>query len=287
MNTAINTFNFQQNTVQVINKNGEAWFIAAEIAAMLGYRDSHNLTRILDSDEADTHIMSIRSENGVLQNREVSIINESGFYHAAFKSRKESVKQFRKWVTAEVLPQIRKTGGYQMPHTTPDDRTGLRQAVSAVVGKHHIDYSTAYSLVHQRFNVESIDELTHEQLGEAVKYCHALILDKSLNGEVLEKPQLPTQSAANFTNIQLQNMACLTYYSAWAMAILRKYSKPLRELGIKEAVTMWTLADESQSRIRSSREALESIVPQLEPYTADYICACFKDLDRMKREFGY
>ena len=187
---------------------------------------------------------------------------------------------------AEKLANI--SGGLK-PQTasTVSDRTGLRQAVSAVVGKHHIDYSTAYSLVHQRFNVESIEDLTYEQLGEAVKYCHALILDKSLNGEVLEKPQLPTQSAANFTNIQLQNMACLTYYSAWAMAILRKYSKPLRELGVKEAVNMWTLADESQSRIRSSREALESIVPQLEPYTADYICACFKDLDRMKREFGY
>lgn len=181
MNTAINTFNFQQNTVQVINKNGEAWFIAAEIAAMLGYRDSHNLTRILDSDERGTHIVSTLGGN-----QEVSIINESGFYHAAFKSRKESVKQFRKWVTAEVLPQIRKTGGYQMPHTTPDDRTGLRQAVSAVVGRHRIDYSTAYSLIHQRFNVEHIDELTHEQLGEAVKYCHGLILDTALRGEVLD-----------------------------------------------------------------------------------------------------
>lgn len=185
MNTNINTFNFQHNTVQVINKNGEAWFIAAEIAAMLGYRDSHNLTRILDSDEADTHIMSIRSENGVLQNREVSIINESGFYHATFKSRKESVKQFRKWVTAEVLPQIRKTGGYA-PFTTTDERTDLRQAVELLVGRRKLDYAHAYRLVHQRFHVAAIEDLPRERLDEAVAYCHALALDGALYGEVLD-----------------------------------------------------------------------------------------------------
>ena len=110
-------FNFNQNSIQVINKNGEGWFVASEVAVMLGYRDAHNLTRILDDDEADTHNMSIRSENGVEQVREVAIINESGFYHAAFKSRKAEVKPFRKWVTSEVLPSIRKTGGYQAKST--------------------------------------------------------------------------------------------------------------------------------------------------------------------------
>lgn len=92
MNNSVLSFNFNQNQIQVINKDGEAWFIASEIAAMFGYRDSHNLTRILDDDEADTHNMSIRSENGIKQSRTVTIINESGFYHAAFKSRKPEVK---------------------------------------------------------------------------------------------------------------------------------------------------------------------------------------------------
>ena len=112
MNNSVLSFNFNQNQIQVINKDGEAWFIASEIAAMFGYRDSHNLTRILDDDEADTHNMSIRSENGIKQSRTVTIINESGFYHAAFKSRKPEVRPFRKWVTSEVLPAIRKTGSY-------------------------------------------------------------------------------------------------------------------------------------------------------------------------------
>lgn len=113
MQNQIQTFQFNGKSIQVINKENQAWFIANEVANLLGYRDAHNLTRILDDDEAGTHNMSIRSENGIEQTRVVTIINESGLYHAAFKSRKAEVKPFRKWVTAEVLPQIRKTGKYE------------------------------------------------------------------------------------------------------------------------------------------------------------------------------
>ena len=103
----VQSFNFNKNQIQVINKDGEAWFVASEIAAMFGYRDAANLTRILDDDEKDTHSVSTLGGK-----QDVSVINESGFYHAAFKSRKVEVKPFRKWVTSEVLPAIRKTGSY-------------------------------------------------------------------------------------------------------------------------------------------------------------------------------
>lgn len=107
MNNSVQSFNFNQNQIQVINKDGEAWFVASEIAAMFGYRDAANLTRILDDDEKGTHNVSTLGGK-----QDVSVINESGFYHAAFKSRKAEVKPFRKWVTSEVLPAIRKTGSY-------------------------------------------------------------------------------------------------------------------------------------------------------------------------------
>lgn len=107
MNNSVQSFNFNQNQIQVINKDGEAWFVASEIAAMFGYRDAANLTRILDDDEKGTHNVSTLGGK-----QDVSVINESGFYHAAFKSRKAEVKPFRKWVTTEVLPAIRKTGSY-------------------------------------------------------------------------------------------------------------------------------------------------------------------------------
>lgn len=70
------------------------------------------MSRWLDDDESALQIVSIRSKNGVLQNREVSIISESGLYHAFFKSRRPEAKPFRRWVTHEVLHALRRTGTY-------------------------------------------------------------------------------------------------------------------------------------------------------------------------------
>ncbi|WP_027823486.1 BRO-N domain-containing protein [Laribacter hongkongensis] len=63
--------------------------------------------------------MRVRSENGVSQDREVTIVNESGLYSLILKSRKPEAKRFKKWVTAEVLPAIRKTGSYAAPAPSP------------------------------------------------------------------------------------------------------------------------------------------------------------------------
>ena len=70
--------------------------------------------------------------------------------------------------------------------TTADDRTPLRQAVSALVGRKGIDYSTAYGMIHQRFNVGAIEDIPAEKLPEAVAYVHALTLHTGLVGEVLD-----------------------------------------------------------------------------------------------------
>ncbi|CAH1745809.1 BRO, N-terminal [Thauera humireducens] len=98
--------------VRIVMKDGEPWFIAKDVADVLGYREAKDMTRNLDDDEADTHIVPIRSNTGIEQRREVSIINESGLYTAILKSRRKEAKRFRKWVTSTVLPSIRKHGGY-------------------------------------------------------------------------------------------------------------------------------------------------------------------------------
>lgn len=105
-------FNFRSTEVRTLVLDGEAWFVASDVARALGYPEAKDMTRILDADESGRHNVPVRSENGVEQNREVTIINESGLYHAVLKSRKPEAKPFRKWVTSEVLPAIRKTGQY-------------------------------------------------------------------------------------------------------------------------------------------------------------------------------
>ena len=242
-------FNFNQNAIQVINKNGEAWFIASEVAAMLGYRDSYNMTRILDNDEKGTHNVSTLGGN-----QDVSVINESGFYHAAFKSRKPEVKPFRKWVTSEVLPTIRKTGGYQIGQkTTADDRTGLRQAVAALVGRKGIDYSSAYSMIHQRFNVEAIEDIPAEKLPEAVAYVHALTLHTGLTGEILDREPLP----APFDDL---DVAHLLLHAQDIRLFIRRYLPAFENLSIDKGGALWSYVHDTAPVFNRVRAA---VLPRL------------------------
>lgn len=100
-------FAFEANAVRVIEDAGTLWFVASDIAKTLGYRDSHNLCRRLQDKEKRTH--SVSTLGGT---QGLTVINESGLYHAIIKSRLPVAEKFREWVTAEVLPSIRKSGTY-------------------------------------------------------------------------------------------------------------------------------------------------------------------------------
>ena len=103
--------------------DGEVWFVASDIARILEYRNAPDMTRYLDDDEVNTTLIK-RSKRG---NPNVTIINESGLYHAVIISRKDSAKAFRKWVTSEVLPSIRKTGSYDITKKHSDEYKKVRE----------------------------------------------------------------------------------------------------------------------------------------------------------------
>lgn len=118
MNNSIITFNFNQNTVRTTVRDGEPWFVAADVAKALEYRDSEHATRYLDDDEKDT--LNWGTLGG---NQDLTIINESGLYSLILRSRKAEAKAFKKFVTSEVLPSIRRTGMYAVPESEPQTRT--------------------------------------------------------------------------------------------------------------------------------------------------------------------
>ncbi|TWB41935.1 BRO family protein [Nitrospirillum pindoramense] len=110
-------FSFEDNPVRVIKRAGEPWFVAADIAKVLEIGRTDDAVRRLDDDERGTD--SIRTPGGA---QEMTIINESGLYSLVLTSRKPAARRFKKWVTGEVLPAIRKTGGYMVaaPEETPE-----------------------------------------------------------------------------------------------------------------------------------------------------------------------
>lgn len=161
----------------------------------------------------------------------------------------------------EILLNGKISGGYQIgQRTTADDRTGLRQAVAALVGRKGIDYSSAYSMIHQRFNVEAIEDIPAGQLPEAVAYVHALTLHTGLTGEVLDREPLPApQPALPISSNALYDLVVAVRYGAWAIQMGRDVSLPLKQLGCKQAVTMWTVWAETRSRLKAAANALEAL----------------------------
>ncbi|ENV5044885.1 KilA-N domain-containing protein [Neisseria gonorrhoeae] len=150
--------------------------------------------------------------------------------------------------------------GIKPAKTTADDRTGLRQAVAALVGRKGIDYSSAYSMIHQRFNVESVEDLPAGKLPEAVAYVHALTLHTGLTGEVLDREPLPApQPALPISGNALYDLAVAVSYGARAIQMGRDVSAPLKQLGCRQAVTMWTVWAETRSRLKAAANALEAL----------------------------
>ncbi len=106
------TFTFSAQTLRVILRDGEPWFVAADLLETLTL-DRKALER-LDDDEKGVN--TIHTPGG---QQEMTVINESGLYSLILTSRKPEAKKFKKWVTSEVLPAIRKTGRYVAPAAAP------------------------------------------------------------------------------------------------------------------------------------------------------------------------
>lgn len=119
--------NEQFGKVRVIEQNGEPWFVGKDVAEILGYTKLDAMYRVVESeDKLIIDPQSIENtgfpQNGVTLEtnpnvRRMAIINESGLYDAIFSSKLPQAKQFKRWVTSEVLPSIRKHGAYMTPET--------------------------------------------------------------------------------------------------------------------------------------------------------------------------
>ena len=100
-------FRFESREVRTLLIDDQPWFVASDVALALMYSEAKDMTRNLDDDEKGRQIVPTLGGE-----QEMLVINESGLYSAILRSRKPEAKRFKKWITAEVLPAIRKHGSY-------------------------------------------------------------------------------------------------------------------------------------------------------------------------------
>lgn len=125
----LQTFFYNGKSVRTVEKNGEPWFVLKDVCEVLGIADHKVTTRRLDGDE----VCQTPLIDSIGRKQETTIVNESGLYNVILRSDKPEAKPFRKWVTGEVLPSIRKHGAYMTQETlqaallSPDTMIALCQ----------------------------------------------------------------------------------------------------------------------------------------------------------------
>ena len=166
-------FSFESSSIRTLGDAISPLFVAADVAAILGYGSTKDATRILDDDEKQT--VSIDTNGG---KQSMTAVTESGLYAMIFKSKRPEAKRFRKWVTSEVLPAIRKTGRYEAQTTiTPAEQRAIQVAVAARAKKTAANYQTIYRAIKAHYQIARYDQLPRTQLEDCLDFIKEVELD--------------------------------------------------------------------------------------------------------------
>ena len=254
----LSTYNFESHTIRTLAINNEPWFIAKDVCDAIGIDNNRKALLALDEDEK-----GVTLSNTLGGKQEMNIVSESGMYTLILRCR-DAVKKgsvphrFRKWVTSEVLPQIRKTGSYSK--TTVDQRTGLRNAVNMLVSKKGLIYSDAYNLVHQYMNVESIEDIPADKLQSAVEYVHRIVLE----GELITTPKKDEYFNFEFTEHELQQLVWAWFALLRGTELCQTLHPALKQIGSHYAAPVHDIAYEYRSNLRQAHNVLTRITEQFE-----------------------
>ena len=168
------SFSFENTSVRTLGTSDLPLFVALDVCNALGYKNSKDATaRHVDPEDL------IKSEIETKGGRQtVNCVNESGLYALIFGSKLESAKRFKRWVTSEVLPAIRKTGRYEAQETiTPAEQRAIQVAVAARAKKTAANYQTIYRAIKAHYQIARYDQLPRTQLEDCLDFIKEVELD--------------------------------------------------------------------------------------------------------------
>ena len=164
MTSALQVFSYQDTQIRTYtDESGEVWLVAKDIAKVLGLQNIRQNMDDLDDDEKG--VCNVYTPGGM---QAMTIINEPGLYKLTFKSRKPEAKKFTRWVTHEVLPQIRKTGSYIAPEVEESEEVleplNIRVRIAGVLQRLALQVSD--EVIREHINRKAYTYTTGETLPE-------------------------------------------------------------------------------------------------------------------------
>lgn len=185
---------------------------------------------------------------------------------------KELVYAYATWISAKFFLLVIRTfdavvsGSLKIaPKTTSDDRTPLRNAVNMLVVKKGLNYSEAYKLIHQRFAVGALDELSQAQLSEAVEYVHRVLM-----GEVLDKAAAPALPSLPTVDDKLMlAIGRLLIHAQDMRLFVNRYLPAFENLGIGKSGALWSFVHETEPTFKHVRNFFLDHTPVQSQWSQD------------------
>lgn len=204
-------FSFEDSSITILGDILNPLFIAQQVCSILGYKLARKA--VLDHcDLEDVSKVEIQTKGG---KQLVNCVNESGLYALIFGSKLPKAKQFKRWVTNEVLPAIRKQGHYQCPALdrletlTPLQQEAIREEVSKRALRSAADYQTIYKALRLRFQVTRFDLIPRTKFETALKF----IQEVELKAPVARVPDayLFSYDPKTLSDYELESLGHLIY----------------------------------------------------------------------------
>ncbi|EAO6096721.1 phage antirepressor N-terminal domain-containing protein [Salmonella enterica] len=185
---------FHGDSLYLVNQNGEAFVPMKPVVEGMGLDWASQFTKIKNRFSKGVVEIAIPSKGGIQSMTCLAFRKFAGWLHTINVGKvrpelREKVSRYQEECD-DVLYQYWTKGKAENPRkkTTVDERTPLRDAVNMLVSKKHLMYPEAYAMIHQRFNVESIEELDASQIPQAVEYIHRVVLEGEFIGKQEELP---------------------------------------------------------------------------------------------------
>ena len=223
-------FSFENNAVRTLGAPESPLFVAVDICSSLGYANSSKAIK----DHVDPEDL-IKSEIIDKLNRiqTVNCVNESGLYALIFGSKLESAKRFKRWVTSEVLPAIRKNGHYEVATASntlsSEEQYEIRKAVKSRAKNSSIHYQTIYNALYDYFKIASYKDLRHDQMKAALALIETCTLKPQLSAPAIPEGSIVIDEA------MAEKIVVFIYYWRYLfrddlnlfLALLRRVKSPL------------------------------------------------------------
>lgn len=201
-------FKFESAQVRTLGTVENPLFVAVDIASVLGYK---NTTTAIQDNVYPEDVSKQEITDSMGRKQTVNCVNESGLYALIFGSKLESAKRFKRWVTNEVLPAIRRNGRYEAPRPetiTPDEQLAIQLAVSHRAQKTSKHFQTIYRAIKVRYQIAKYDQLPRAQFEDCLRFIESVELSVPAKPAA---PELPDDKIL-VSRAFLERMRVFVYY---------------------------------------------------------------------------